>query len=104
MHTYLTRMESKGLVKNSSEREPHQYAAAVSREACAQQEPKQLLDKVYNGAAESSSRPFEREPHDAGGTGPFAGCWMRWRYDMENIWSFLLQTLSVSRSGSYCWW
>ena len=51
VHTYLTRMESKGLVKIHRETEPHQYAAAVSREACAQQERKQLLDKVYNGAA-----------------------------------------------------
>lgn len=35
VHTYLTRMESKGLVKIHRETEPHQYAAAVSREACA---------------------------------------------------------------------
>lgn len=31
VHTYLTRMESKGLVKIHRETEPHQYAAAVSR-------------------------------------------------------------------------
>ena len=54
VHTYLTRMESKGLVKIHRETEPHQYAAAVSREACAQQERKQLLDKVNSEVKEIS--------------------------------------------------
>ena len=63
VHTYLTRMESKGLVKIHRETEPHQYAAAVSREACAQQERKQLLDKVYNGAAGELIAAFLKESH-----------------------------------------
>ena len=63
MHTYLTRMESKGLGKIHRETEPHQYAAAVSREACAQQERKQLLDKVYNGAAGELIAAFLKESH-----------------------------------------
>lgn len=58
VHTYLTRMESKGLVKIHRETEPHQYAAAVSREACAQQERKQLLDKYTMARREKLSRPF----------------------------------------------
>lgn len=45
------------------ETEPHQYAAAVSREACAQQERKQLLDKVYNGAAGELIAAFLKESH-----------------------------------------
>ena len=63
VHTYLTRMESMGLVKIHRETEPHQYAAAVSREACAQQERKQLLDKVYNGAAGELIAAFLKESH-----------------------------------------
>ena len=55
VHTYLTRMESKGLVKIHRETEPHQYAAAVSR--------KQLLDKVYNGAAGELIAAFLKESH-----------------------------------------
>ena len=54
VHTYL---------KIHRETEPHQYAAAVSREACAQQERKQLLDKVYNGAAGELIAAFLKESH-----------------------------------------
>ena len=35
VHTYLTRMETKGLVTINRTQEPHLYAAAVSRETCA---------------------------------------------------------------------
>lgn len=70
VHTYLTRMESKGLVSISREQEPHRYAAAVNREDCARQARNQLLDRVYGGAAgdliaaflkESRITPQERE-------------------------------------------
>ena len=50
VHTYLKRMESKGLVaiiKGSAA----PYSAAVSRDACARRERDELLTKVYGGAA-----------------------------------------------------
>ena len=68
--TYLTRMEGKGLVTIHRQEEPHRYAAAVTREACARQERSRLLERVYQGAAgdliaaflkESSISPEERD-------------------------------------------
>ncbi|MPM47999.1 Penicillinase repressor [bioreactor metagenome] len=69
VHTYLTRMEGKALVLIDRTREPHGYAAAVTREDCARQERSALLNKVYGGAVgdlvtaflkESSMLPQER--------------------------------------------
>lgn len=51
VHTYLTRMEAKGLVAIDRSNEPHIYLAAVTREDCAVEERRNLLDKVYGGAA-----------------------------------------------------
>lgn len=51
VHTYLTRMEAKGLVAIDRTGEPHRYAAAVSRENCAAGARKRLLDRVYRGSA-----------------------------------------------------
>ena len=50
VHTYLTRMEKKGLV-NIDHSLSAPYAAAVSREDCAQNERRELLSKVYGGCA-----------------------------------------------------
>ncbi len=63
VHTYLTRMEGKGLVTIDREEEPHRYSAAVSREVCASQERNQLLDKVYGGAAGDLIAAFLKESH-----------------------------------------
>ena len=38
VHTYLTRMESKGLVTIDRSKDPHQYKAGVSHEECARKE------------------------------------------------------------------
>ncbi|MBQ1229038.1 MAG: BlaI/MecI/CopY family transcriptional regulator [Firmicutes bacterium] len=51
VHTYLTRMEGKGLVIIDRSSEPHTYSAALTKEDCARQERKSLLNKVYGGAA-----------------------------------------------------
>ena len=51
VHTYLTRMEGKGLVLIDRSSEPHTYSAAITREDCARQERSSLLNKVYGGAA-----------------------------------------------------
>lgn len=60
VYTYLTRMEAKGLVAiDRSHAKP--YSAAISREACAQQERDELLTKVYHGAAGDLIAAFLRE-------------------------------------------
>lgn len=59
--TYLTRMESKGLVTIAKDGSPHRYAAAVSRESCAATERHSLLSRVYRGSAASLVAAFLRE-------------------------------------------
>ena len=62
VHTYLTRMEAKGLVKiDRSSTEP--YSAAAAREDCARQERDELLNKVYGGAAGDLIAAFLKETH-----------------------------------------
>lgn len=60
VHTYLTRMEEKGLVSIDHGR-PEPYRAAVSREECARQERRNLLTKVYGGAAGDLIAAFLKE-------------------------------------------
>lgn len=60
VHTYLTRMEQKGLVSiDRSMDKP--YAAKVSREACAKEEREELLTKVYGGATGDLIAAFLKE-------------------------------------------
>lgn len=60
VHTYLTRMEQKGLVSIDKEkRKP--YAAAVTREQCARQERDELLTKVYGGRTGDLIAAFLKE-------------------------------------------
>ena len=62
VHTYLTRMEAKGLVKiDRSSTAP--YSAAAAREDCARQERDELLNKVYGGAAGDLIAAFLKETH-----------------------------------------
>lgn len=50
VHTYLTRMISKGLVA-ADEHSPRHYRAAISREQCADSQRRDLVDRVYQGSA-----------------------------------------------------
>lgn len=60
VHTYLTRMEKKGLV--SIERSLDKpYSAAVTKEFCARKERTELLDKVYGGATGDLIAAFLKE-------------------------------------------
>lgn len=61
VHTYLTRMEGKGLVTIDRVHEPHLYAAAVTREACAAKARRSLLDRVYRGSAGDLVAAFLKE-------------------------------------------
>ncbi len=63
VHTYLTRMETKGLVSICRDTDPHTYTAAVTREACARQERNNLLNRVYGGAAGDLVAAFLKESH-----------------------------------------
>lgn len=60
VHTYLTRMEEKGLVTiDRSHAQP--YSAGVTREECARQERSELLTRVYGGAAGDLIAAFLKE-------------------------------------------
>ncbi len=60
VHTYLTRMEQKGLVDIDRTLDKP-YAANVSKEACAKDERKELLMKVYGGATGDLIAAFLKE-------------------------------------------
>lgn len=59
--TYLTRMESKGLVRIEKECSPHLYRAALNREECQAQERRSFLKRVYQGAAGDLVAAFLKE-------------------------------------------
>ena len=50
VHTFLTRLEKKGLVIIDKSCTPHQYQALVKREDCIYQEKQSFLNKVYQGS------------------------------------------------------
>ena len=59
--TYLTRMESKGLVLINKEVSPHVYLARLSREDCRAQERHSFLRRVYQGSAGDLVAAFLKE-------------------------------------------
>lgn len=62
VHTYLKRMEAKGLVSiEKGSQKP--YSAAVSKEECAKEERQELLSKVYDGSAGDLLVAFLKESH-----------------------------------------
>lgn len=60
VYTYLTRMESKGLVCIDRQN-ARPYAAALPREECARRERDELLTKVYGGATGDLVAAFLKE-------------------------------------------
>ena len=50
VHTYLTRMRAKALI-SADGHTPKHYAAAVTREDCADSQRRDLVDRVYQGSA-----------------------------------------------------
>lgn len=59
--TYLTRMESKGLVRIDKEIYPHVYYATLDRESCQKQERQNFLHRVYSGSAGDLIAAFLKE-------------------------------------------
>lgn len=61
VHTYLTRMETKGFVSIDKEHTPHRYRAAVTREECTAQQRRSLLQRAYEGSAGKLVAAFLQE-------------------------------------------
>lgn len=61
VHTYLTRMEAKGLVRIDKETFPHIYRATLDRESCQQQERQSFLNRVYSGSTGDLIAAFLKE-------------------------------------------
>lgn len=61
VHTYLTRMEGKGLVFIDKNETPHIYKAAVSKNECQKNERKSFLHRVYNGSTSDMIAAFLKE-------------------------------------------
>lgn len=59
--TYLTRMESKGLVSIDKGVSPHLYRATLDRESCRKKERKSFLHRVYSGSAGDLIAAFLKE-------------------------------------------
>ena len=61
VHTYLTRMEAKGMVSYIREGYPRRYQAALSREECLSKERNRFLDQVYKGSTKDLIAAFLQE-------------------------------------------
>ncbi len=61
VHTYLIRMESKGMVTINKNVIPHTYSPALRKEECQRNERKSFLHRVYNGCASDMITAFLKE-------------------------------------------
>ncbi len=59
--TYLTRMETKGLVTIDKDVSPHLYHATIDRESCQQKERESFLNRVYSGSTGDLIAAFLKE-------------------------------------------
>ena len=66
VHTYLTRMESKGLVTIDRSKDPHQYKAGVSHEECARKRTPQSIGKDIWRSDRGSGNGFFKGVQDNG--------------------------------------
>lgn len=61
VHTYLTRMQDKGLVRIDKESVPHKYYPLLDKESCRKEERRSFLKKVYGGSAGELIAAFLKE-------------------------------------------
>ncbi len=61
VHTYLTRMEAKGIVYIDKSVTPHTYKAALKKDECQRNERKSFLHRVYSGSASDLITAFLKE-------------------------------------------
>ncbi len=60
VHTYLTRMTAKDLVRHDNS-SPKKYSANISRETAANSERKGLMDRFYKGSASNLVASFVKD-------------------------------------------
>lgn len=60
VHTFLTRLCTKGAVEVDKQCSPHVYRAVVSREECEKQERQNFLKRVYQGSVGNMVAAFLR--------------------------------------------
>ena len=61
VHTFLKRLCEKGFLEVIKDTSPHQYVPLVSREACAKEERRSFLDRVYQGSASRMVTAFVKD-------------------------------------------
>ncbi|MBE6715817.1 MAG: BlaI/MecI/CopY family transcriptional regulator [Ruminococcaceae bacterium] len=61
VHTYLTRMEAKGLVFIDKNMNPHIYKAALTKDECQKNERQSFLRRVYKGSTSDMIAAFLKE-------------------------------------------
>ena len=61
VHTFLTRLCTKGYVEVDKECSPHVYRALVSREDCEKQERESFLQRVYRGSVGNMVAAFVKD-------------------------------------------
>ncbi len=61
VHTFLTRLCTKGCLEVDKECSPHVYRAIVCREECERQERQSFLQRVYRGSVGSMVASFVRD-------------------------------------------
>lgn len=61
VHTYLTRMEAKGMVEINKDVIPHTYTARLKKDECQRNERRSFLHRVYNGSTSDMIAAFLKE-------------------------------------------
>ncbi|MFR7591111.1 MAG: BlaI/MecI/CopY family transcriptional regulator [Longibaculum sp.] len=61
VHTYLTRMEKKNLVKIDRNQEPHRYCYVLTKDDYLKGERSHLLNKVYQGSVTDLMSAFLKD-------------------------------------------
>ena len=61
VHTFLTRLCTKGYLEVDKECSPHVYRAIVCREECERQERQSFLQRVYRGSVGSMVASFVKD-------------------------------------------
>lgn len=61
VHTFLTRLCSKGYLEVNRETSPHLYRALISREDCERSERQSFLERVYQGSVSRMVASFVKD-------------------------------------------
>lgn len=61
VHTFLTRLESKGVVTSEAGEHGKCFSAIISRESCREEENRSFLQRVYHGSVGAMMKNFLQE-------------------------------------------